>query len=366
MKAEFLLENLEPFLSSLSKALPNSSPVPVLLNILIEATPTSLFISATDLELGIRVKVPGKIESEGAVTVPGKQFMEIMNSLPKGKVMLSQVGESVMIESEGGKITLQTIPVEEFPRLFEEKGEEVSTFTSTELKDIFSKIVFATSVDDARAELTGVYVAQKEGYVDFVATDGYRLSLKKVKDKQILEPGMGIIISSKFISEALILSGDAIKFFVYHDGNQVMFETEDIVLVGRLIQGNFPNYERVIPENGATTATIEVADFVKSVRLAAVFARESANIVRVKVADKKVHLFSRSSGIGEGDIHLDVVQEGEDNEIAFNVKFLTDLMRVIDEKRIKMQINGPLEPALFTLEKDKDFLHVIMPVRVQE
>lgn len=366
MKAQLLIENIEPFLSSLAKALPNHSPVPVLLNILIEASHNGIYISATDLELGIRVKVPGKIDVEGAVTVPGKQFIEVVNSLPKGKITLTYEKEAVTIESSGGKIVLQTIPKEEFPNLFEEKGEKVYSFSRSELKDIFTKIIFSTSIDDSRAELTGVYIAQKEDHIDFVTTDGYRLSLKRIAGKQILDTDTGIIVSSKFIAEALTLNSESMDFYVYSEGNQVLLEADNIVLVGRLIQGNFPNYERVIPEEGATKAVIDVDEFSKSIKLAAVFARESANIVRVKIADKELRLYSRSSGVGEGDIQIAVEQTGEENEIAFNVKFLSDLLRVTGEKRIKLAINGPLDAALFTLEKDKEFLHVIMPVRVQE
>ncbi|HRN95871.1 MAG TPA: DNA polymerase III subunit beta [Candidatus Levybacteria bacterium] len=366
MKAQILVENIDPFLSSLAKALPNHSPVPILLNILIEATQKGMYFSATDLEMGIKVKVAGKIDQEGAVTVPGRQLIEVLNSLPKGKVTFTYEKESLTIDSAGGKIVLQTIPKEEFPNLFEEKGEKVYSFTKTELKDIFSKIIFSASLDDSRAELTGIYIAQKEDSVDFVATDGYRLSLKKIPGKKILEKETGLIVSAKCIQEALTLSSETMDLYVYAQGNQVLFEAEDIVLVGRLIQGNFPNYEGVIPEAGSTQAVIDVEEFAKAIKLSAVFARESANIVRVKIADKQLRLYSRSSGVGEGDVQVAVDQTGEENEIAFNVKFLSDLLRVVDEKRITLAINGPLEAALFTLEKDTNFLHVIMPVRVQE
>jgi DNA polymerase-3 subunit beta len=366
MKVQILVENIEPYLSSLAKSLPNHSPVPILMNILIEATQQGIYFSATDLEMGIKVKVSGKIDMEGAVTVPGKQLIEVLNSLPKGKVTLTYEKEALTIDSEGGVITLQTISKEEFPKLFEEKGDKIYSFTKAELKDIFSKILFSASVDDSRAELTGIYIVQKENEVDFVATDGYRLSLKKIPGKKLLDEGVGMIISAKVIQEALSLNTDTMDMYVYSEGNQVLFEANDLFLIGRLIQGNFPNYERVIPENGSTQAIIDVEEFGKAIKLSSVFARESANIVRVKIADKQLRLYSKSSGVGEGDVQVAVDQTGEENEIAFNVKYLGDLLRVVDEKYITLSINGPLAAALFTLEKDPNFLHVIMPVRVQE
>lgn len=366
MKVQLLVENIEPFLSSLAKALPNHSPVPILMNVLIEATQSGIYFSATDLEMGIKVKVSGKIDAEGAVTVPGKQLLEVLNSLPKGKVHLTYEKESFTIDSAGGIITLQTIPKEEFPKLFEEKGEKVHTFSKTELKDIFSKILFSASLDDSRAELTGVYIVQKETGVEFVATDGYRLSLKRIPNKKLLDEGVGMIISAKVIQEALALNTETMDMYVYNEGNQVLFEAQDLVLVGRLIQGNFPNYERVIPDGGTTTAVVDVEEFGKAIKLSSVFARASANIVRVKIADKQLRLYSRSSGVGEGDVKIAVEQTGEESEIAFNVKYLSDLLRVVEEKRITLAISGPLAAALITLEKDTNFLHVIMPVRVQE
>lgn len=366
MRVELLIENLSPYLPAIAKALPSHSPVPVLLNILLDATESGLFISATDLDLGIRVRIPAKVDAVGAVTVPGKQFLEIVNSLPKGRVSITQEKETVTIDSAGGKIMLQTIPREEFPNLFEEKGERVYAFTRDELKDMFQKLVFATSLDGARAELTGIYINQKDEYVDCVATDGYRLSLKRLMGDSVLEVGSGIIISGKFVQEALALTAEKTEMYVHAMANQVILEAEDLVLVGRLISGNFPNYERVIPESGSTKITIDREELQKAIKLVSVFARESANIVRVKIEDKTLQLFSRSSGVGEGDISIAVEQTGDDTEIAFNVKYLQDLLRVTDEKRIILELNGPQDASLFTLEKDTEFLHVIMPVRVQE
>src|SRR5690349_866420 len=154
MTVEFLIENIEKYLSALAKTLPSHSQLPVLANILLEATTDGLFLCATDLDLGVRVKIPAKIEAEGAVTVPGKQFLEVLSSLPKGKVRLTYEKDTLALESHGNRIFFQTISKDEFPSLFSEKGEKMYEFSKNEFRDIFSKLIFAASLDESRPQLT--------------------------------------------------------------------------------------------------------------------------------------------------------------------------------------------------------------------
>lgn len=366
MKATVLLDHLKKHISLLSRVVPTQSQVPVLLNILIEATEEGLIFSATDLDMGIRIRIPAKIEEKGAVTVSGKHFVEVVNTLSSSRITFSLTESGMHIESEDGKIVLQTIPKDEFPKILEEKGENVYTFTPDEIQKTFSKLTFSVSPDDSRPELTGIYIAQKEDHVDFVATDGYRLSLKRVPAKLILSSDQGIIISARLIQEVMHIKEGEISMYIYHEGNQILFETKEMLLIGRLISGNFPDYERVIPTDNNTKVTVDREEFAKAVRLSTVFARESANIARIKVEDKTLFLFSRSSGVGEGEIKVAAVQTGENNEIAFNVKFLNDLLRVVSDKELVMELKSSTEPAVFKIPSDKEFLHVIMPVKVQE
>ena len=154
--------------------------------------------------------------------------------------------------------------------------------------------------------------------------------------------------------------------YLYSEGNQVVFETADVTFVGRLIHGTFPNYERVLPKAAATVISLSVDEFLSAIKLSSVFARESANIAKISIKDGVLTIEAKSSGIGEGEARVNVVQKGPDAAISFNVKFLTDLLRNIDDKEILMELNTPTDPALFKTSKDSEFLHVIMPVRVQE
>ncbi len=366
MKIEFLTENIEKFLPMLVKIVPSHAQVPVLSHLLLETDGAHFYISATDLEIGMKVKIPAKIEEEGAITVSGKHFAEVISSLSKGKVKLETEQENVVLSSSDGKMVFQTIPKEEFPELFAEKGEKIRTFTQKEIKDIFARLPFAASIDESRPQLTGVYINQKDDHTDFVATDGFRLSLKRIKEKGMLDEDKGLILSAKLMNEVLSLKEEQVEMYVYEAGNQVLFETPNVIVIGRLIHGDFPQYERVIPEENKTKVTVAKDEFAQALRLSSVFAKESANIVKLVISGGKILFLTRSSGIGEGEITVDAKQEGEDNEISFNVKYLNDLLRNVDAKQITMEINSPLESALFKVDNDPDFLHVIMPVRVQE
>lgn len=366
MQATILLEHIKKHISLLARIIPTQFQVPVLQNVLIEAKKDGLYLSATDLEMGVIMKIPAKIEGEGATTVSGKHFTEIINSLTSARVTITLSESGLVLASDEGKVVLQTMAKEEFPQLFDNKGTHVYTFTPEELQNLFSKLIFAVSTEDSRPELTGIYMLQKESGIDFVATDGYRLSIKQISAKIILPEEKGMIVSARLLQEVLHLKDESIAMYVQEENNQIIFETTDSIVIGRLISGNFPDYERVIPTRSLTTVVVDREEFAKAVKVSSVFARESANIIRLKVEDKNILVFSKSSGIGEGEIKIATQQTGDNNEIAFNVKFLNDILRSVDDKEITMAINSATESATFKIQSDPEFLHIIMPVRVQE
>lgn len=365
MKAGFLVENCERFLPALLKILPTHSQVPVLSNILIETTDEGMFLYATNLETGIRVNIPAKVEEKGSTTVPGKQFIEALSSLPKDRATIEIERDNLILTSRNNKISFQTIASNEFPTIFEEKGEKIHEFTEEELNSHFSGILFAASLDDARPELTGILVSPRDGATDFVATDGFRLSLKRVKGNGQLGSSQ-IILPAKLIGEVLSFKSKKVVMYIYEKSKQVIFEVEDALLVGRLIAGTFPNYERVIPAESKTRITLDIEEFSQKLKLAGIFAKDSANIIKSTVADGKLTLEARAAGVGEGEVTLAGEQTGDSNEIAFNIKFLNDLVKNIKAKSIEMHVSSPVEPAKFTSEDDPEYTHIIMPVRVQD
>lgn len=368
MKIECFVENLTKTLPLVGKILPNYAQAPILSNIMLEATSEGFFISATDLELGVRIKIPAKIEKTGSTTIPGKYFIEAVSILAKTKVKISLEKDIVTLDCSGSRIQFNTIPKDEFPAMFDQKGEKLYSFDQKKFRDIFSSLVYAVSTDEARPQLTGVLIAQGAHGVDFVATDGYRLSVKKTKEKIFAEGTARIILSARLIQEAFLLKseGKPIDMYLLKEANQVLFETSEAILVGRTIQGEFPSYERVIPVSSKTTITLDKEELAQALRLTSVFAKEASHIVKLSVKNNTLTIHARSQGVGEGEATLDVEKKGEDNEISFNARFLLDLIKNSNGKNIIMEINSHLEPGLFKVEGDDTFLYVIMPVRVQE
>lgn len=368
MKANFLTENLQPFIGLLGRVLSPHSQIPVLSSVLIEATKEGLTLSATDLEFGVKVKILAKTEEEGGVLVPGKQILEVLASLPHDKASLSQEKDTLILKTNSNTFSFQSLPKEEFPKLLEEKGEKAAEFTGGEFGDIFGKLVYAVSQDEARPHLTGVHISKKDSRVDMVATDGFRLSLKKgagVGSEEFAQGG--VTISSRLVSEGLsIKDAEKITLYIHSQNNQAILETKDVMLIGRLIEGTYPDYERALPKELKTSLTVDKENLVKSLRTVSVFARENANVVNLSVTKGILELKANPSSLGEADAQIDCLQKGEDVSIAFNIKFLQDFLKNVLEKQVVIKINSPSEPAQLEIPEDKNFLHVIMPVRVQE
>lgn len=366
MRASLLTENLLEKAGVVGKVLPSHSQIPVLTSILLEVVKEGVRLSSTDLEFAITTTIPAKTEEEGGVLIPGRQFLEVVNTLGKEKIELYQEKDQVIIEGQAGTFKFQAVSKEEFPKMYEEKGRLVQSFTDEEFKKTFSKLVFAVSSDDGRAHLTGVYLGAKNEGLDLVATDGYRMSLVR-KKMPVVALTEGIIVSQRLIAEALALkNAGKIDLYVLKKGNQVILETEETKLIGRLIEGAYPDYEKVIPQKTGSTIEVDREEFLKAARSISVFARENAQVVVLELGETALTLRVPATSIGEAKTTVEGIVGGEKNHIAFNIKFIVDLLRSLNEKKIKISITDPLEPCLFTTPEDPTFLHVIMPVRVEE
>jgi len=362
MEVEILTENIERHLPVLLRMLPSHSQVPILGNILLLADSNGFFVKATDLEIGVIIKIPAKINKEGSLTVPGKEFIEAVSNLPKDKVLFSEDKEKLRISVRGNKLSFQTLSALEFPELMKTKGEKIISLKKDAFDSLFDHLAFSVSTDDIRPHLTGVYVVKKDSGVDLVTTDGYRLTVKSVGNSVVSKITDPIIISMQVINEAMNIKSDSVDMYVNSDENQVVFEGGEVTLVGRIIDGKFPPYEKAIPQSSKTKIIVDREGFIQEGRLASVFAKDQSNIVNMTIEDSQVKLSSKTSGVGEGEFVVDCEKEGEDNSIAFNIRYLMDALKNFEGDRISIEINGPLQPALFSDNKNS-FKHVIMPIK---
>jgi len=361
MKVTILAENIIPFTQLLGRVLPSHSQVPILTNVLLEATKDGLLIRATDLEMGVEVKIPAKIEEEGSITLPGKEFVETIGSLPKDKLSISCEKDIATLLCRDIKISFNTISADEFPKIYKNKGEVIAEFKWQEFVGIFSYLTFSVSYEISRPQLTGVYIDNKEDGINFVTTDGYRMSVKLTDQKGVIG---GHIIAVSLINEALSLKGvENIVFYVNREESQIGLEAGSVFLVGRMIEGGFPDYGKVLPEDAKTTVRIEKEELLRAVKLVSIFAKDNSNVVNIEVRESSMRLNTRSQGVGGGEAVVDCVVDGGGGKTAFNIKYLMDFLKTIDDATIVMKLNSPTDPALFEVE-EKHFRHVIMPVQV--
>jgi len=372
MKVSLLSENILEKILLVNHAVSSRSQLPILLNLLIKTEKKALSISGTDLEIGIKTEIPASVEEEGETTVPAKTFSELIGTIPTGKITLETTESSLTLIGKGLKTVFQTTRAEEFPRLYEDTGEEVAIIGRKEIEKSFPRVVFSASQDQTRPALSGVLIKEKkeEGGVFIVATDGYRLSFQKImlEKKGKLEKEGLMIVPSRAIRELILLSkgGDGVRVYSSNESNQVIFRQSDTTLVGRLIEAEFPAFEKIIPTDFSTKTIFEKEALQKAVKACYVFARSAANIVKMSIKKEKIVVYVSAPQVGENTVEVEAKTTGEENEIAFNARYLLDLFSNIEEESMAFEMTGPLNPGVFKIEGDDSFLHLIMPIRVQQ
>lgn len=382
MKVSLLSENLQKKILFANHAISTRSQLPILLNFLITAEKGKLSISATDLEIGIITEIPAKIEKEGSVTLPAKTFTELIATIPLKKITLETAKEGLELTGEKTKAVFQTSPTEEFPKLYEEKGGEIITLEKEDAGKDFLKVVFSASQDTEKPVLSGVLIKEgvSEGGKGFVlvATDGYRLSLKKhaLQGSGKNPPAGGpdeeisIIVPARVIRELIQMAketpGSKIKVFISKEKNQIIFSQEDTVLVGRLIEGEFPNFERIIPTDFSTKSTFERQDLQRAIKAGYVFSRQTAGIIKISVKKDKIIVSANAPSVGKNTVEIEAKTTGEENEIAFNARYVLDLLSNTTSEMMTFEMTGPLNPGVFKEIDDPSFMHLIMPIRVSQ
>lgn len=372
MKIVCLQENLEKAFALIAKTLANKTQLPLTTSALLQAKKQEIILSGTDLESTAQVTIPGKVLEEGGILLPTRTCIEIINSLPKEQVEIEVKELIATIQSGAYRIKINGISPDEFPQ--PPKGNEKIKIKIQDILRYGKEVAFAAANDESRASLTGVLVLFQKDEITLVATDGYRLSLKKInvpKRKTGEENGLEkIIIPGRMFSEVAKMvgshdEGKESTLSLTDMENQVVFHLDDIVIYTRLIEGEFPVFEKIIPQSSDTRVTFDKEEFVKAVKLSSIFARESSNIIQLKISKKEITLSANAPQVGENTCEVEANITGDENEIAFNARFLLDFLATVDAKEIAFEMTGPLNPGVFKIPGDNSYLHIIMPVRVQ-
>lgn len=358
-------ENLSRALSNVSRVASAKTGLPILQNILIQTDGNRLLIAATNLEIASTYHIGAKITAPGSITIPSRLASEFVANLPKSVVSLKVAKNKLEITSEGYRSIINGVAADEFPELpaIDESQSVQYQVEPASFKQAVNQTIITTSNDNTRPVLTGVFWHTVSGKLFLAATDGYRLSEKRLMDS---ESEIQAIIPATTLQEVLRnIADDATEVDILFDDTQVRFRAGDSEIVSRLIDGNYPAYRELIPKTSETTLTIDHSEFSRITKVAGLFARDSGGSVKIE-ADKdasKLRLQSIASEYGENTSSSDATIT-ESGEITLNSRYLSEALSVIDGDTIKLEFNGKLSPSILTADqKDPDYKHIIMPLK---
>ena len=375
MRVSCLQENLAKGLSIVGRAVATRSTLPVLSNILLATDQGRLKLSATNLEIGITCWIGAKVEEDGAMTVPARTFVDLVSALPAERVDMELVVRTQTLNLKCGRFenNVRGIDATEFPLIPTADDAKAIRIDPEVLRTLVSQVVFAAATDESRPILTGVLAKFDNDKVTFAASDGFRLA---VRTAPLLEPvpqPLSVIIPARALAELGRISGDQeapVTINITPSKSQVLFHLDHIELVSQLIDGNFPDYNQIIPKKKETRTVVGTADLLKACKAANVFARESANIVKMTIepgtelAPGHITLQATSAETGDNVGEMDAAVEGASIQIAFNVKYLIDMLSAANAAQVALETSTPSSPGKFVPVGDDAFLCVVMPMHI--
>lgn len=369
MKLSVMQENLARGLSIVSRAVSTRNTLPVLANVLLRTEDAGLKLTATNLEIGITCWVPGKIESDGATTVPAKLLTDLVNSLQGGDRVDLDLGPNETLDLRCGRFEshLKGIDADEFPAI-QTTGERPTTRVAQDvLRRALEQTAFAAATDEARPILTGVLCRFEGDVLTLAAADNYRIAVKTVPVLDTVAE-TSVVVPARALNElirVLAETSDPVEIVLAQARNQILFHLDGVDLVSRLIDGQFPNYQAVMPKAHTTRAVLDREELLRAVRPAALIAHESANIVKLQVGSNGEAgvTVSANAEIGDHVGQVEAAVEGDGTTIAFNAKYLADVLTNVAAEQFAIELQGPLAPGVFKPIGDDQYVHVVMPVR---
>lgn len=365
MELSVTQENLSKALAAASRVASTKTQLPILSNILLRTDGSRLLVAATNLEIATTQYIGAKIAKPGSITIPAKLVAEFVSSLPKGPVEIVVKDDHLHISAGGYKSMINGTVADDFPELpIIDEGSSVQYSISTdEFKQAVSQTILTASSDSTRPVLTGVYWHSHEGFLYLAATDGYRLSEKRLVKT---ESELAAIIPTSSLQEVLrTLSDDVTEIEVLFDETQVRFRVGDSEVTSRLIDGNFPPYRQLIPESSETMITIDKSEFVRITKIAGLFARESGGSVTLNASKdaSTLAIHSIASQLGENTSESQA-EVTEDGQVTLNSRYLADALSVVTGDKVTFRFSGKLSPCVLqSAKKDVDYQHIIMPLK---
>jgi len=376
MRLSCLQENLNRGLSIVGRAVATRTTLPITNNVFLATDQSRLKLIATNLEMAISCWIGAKVEEEGAITVPARLLTEFISSLPSDKINISLSPKTKTLELKCARFEarISGVDAKDFPPI-PTVDEGITTRVEVEtLRQGISQVVFAAATEESRPVLTGIDAEFDGDLLTLAAADGFRLAVYKLPLLNPVSQKTEVVIPARTLAELNRLIADqeeAIEITVNPNKSQALFRLKNSELVSQLVQGTFPQYSQLIPQSYTTRAVVDVAQFLRATRTASIFARDGSGIVRLvmtpggELTPGKVTISARSEEIGDDVGDIDAIVDGEESKIAFNGRYLIDVLSVLRESQVALETTNPSSPGVIRPVGVDNYIHVVMPMFVQ-
>ncbi len=374
MKLSCLQENLSKGLGIVGRAVATRTTLPITNNVLLATEQSRLKLTATNLEIAISCWIGAMVEEEGAITVPARLLNEFVNSLPSDKIDLNLAQHTLELKCARFEARISGIDAEDFPPIPKIGDGTTYQIEPEILRMAINQVVFATASEDTRPVLTGVSAEFEGDSLTLAAADGFRLAVHKAplanpvaERVEIIIPGRSLMEINRFLAD----QEDLVEIAVSPSKSQVLFRLKDIEMMSQLIQGTFPNYRQLIPQSYSSRSVVTTPEFLRATKTASIFARDGNGIVRLQInpsAESKpgrMSISARSEQVGDNLGEIDAQVAGEAAKIAFNGKYLIDVLSVLHEGQVALETTTPSSPGVIRPVGSDNYVHIIMPMFVQ-
>ena len=379
MQLSCLQENLSRGLSIVQRAVATRTTLPITQNVMMSTDNSRLKLSATNLEIAISTWVGAQVEEEGSLTVPARLLTEFVNSLPAARIDVTSTAQplSLGLSCARFEANINGQDAEDFPPIPTVDEGSVGRIDASVMRDAITRVAFAAATDDSRPVLTGIKVEMSGDSFTFAAADGFRLAVYDGKLSAPIDEDISFTVPARALQEVgrlVSAQSDPVEFTVTPQKSQALFRLENVELVSQLVQGTFPNYRQLIPEGYDTRVVVAHESFTQATRAAATFARDGSGIVRLNVTagengtEGKLAVSSRAEELGENVGEIDATVEGDDSKIAFNSRFLSDVLDVLGDDEVALETTTPSSPGVIRPASESEgytYTHVVMPMFVQ-
>lgn len=363
MKIECIRDKLQEAVAKAEKVSARNAALPVLQCVLFVVKKTTLSIKSTNLDLGVDITIPVKVEREGIAAVPASVVNNFLSNIQHKNILLELVGENLKISAAGGTTLMRTLPYEEFPLIPTVPKEHSFELNASDVVRGLRDVAYSSSIMSIKPELSSVYIHLRDGALVFVATDSFRLAEKSIPFKYSGN-FTGALVPVKNVPEIIrIIEGAQGPVSVAVSKNQIAFSDQSFYLVSRVVEGTFPDYEQIIPKSPSTEAVLLKQDAMNALRLATVFSDKSNQVtMRVSPKKKTFEVAARNNAVGESRQSVSASVSGDEIEISFNYKYLVDCFGSIPTESVIFSFSGPGKPLVIRGRNDKSFTYLVMPM----